>query len=153
MRLSSQWCLTSSLAFGKELVVDCLGPLGSAEEFKHADKHGDRRFNPWLPWHYCHGWRIRQSLDATSRLGCPWVSPTQKPCQSPAYQVSYKKLMDAAWDVIEKSDKMQKWNRKLGLSLLTPWLGPALNANGRNSNEDNRAIIRSTNLESWTEEK
>lgn len=51
-------------------------------------------------------WRIRQSVDATSRLGCPRVSPTQKPCQSPAYQVSYKKLMDAAWDVIEKSAKM-----------------------------------------------
>lgn len=37
--------LPSFLAFGKKVVVDCLGLLGSGVGFKHADKHGDREFN------------------------------------------------------------------------------------------------------------
>lgn len=39
-------CEVPALGFGKKLVVDCLGLLGSGVGFKQADKHRDRGFNP-----------------------------------------------------------------------------------------------------------
>lgn len=74
-------------------------------------------------------------------------------CQSTAYQDAHKKLISTTWDVIEKPAKTQKWNRELRLSLLAPWWGPVLNANGRNPKEGNRAIVRHMNLENQRGDK